>query len=124
MRTLLAVEKMINYKINLTGDYNKLSILNVKQEINIVFEKGHSIFHPIKRIINQHIISGKPLVYEKDGTNFKFFNGTKYFSVDKDMIYEWKNNMTGYYLFLTKSPFVLLKIQFLKLINLYILVII
>ena len=35
MSKLPAVEKSIHYKINLTGDYNKLSKFNAKQEINI-----------------------------------------------------------------------------------------
>ena len=102
MSKLPAVEKLIHYKINLTGDYNKLSKFNAKQEINIVLKKGHFTLQPIKRIINQHIISGEPLVYEKDGTNFKCFNGAKYLSVDKEKFYEWKNNMTGYYILIEK----------------------
>ena len=54
-------------------------------------------------MINQHIISGEPLVYEKDGNNFKCFNGAKYLSVDKEMFYEWKNNMTGYYILIENT---------------------
>ena len=90
MSKLPAVEKLIHYKI-------KLSKFNAKQEINIVLKKGHNTLQPIKRIINQHIKSGEPLVYKIDETNFNFFNGTKYLSVDKEMFYEWKNNMAGYY---------------------------
>ena len=94
---------MNNYKINLTGDYNKPSSFNAKQDINIVLMKVPYSIQPIKRIINQHIISGEPLVvYEKDGTNFKCSIGTKYLSVDKEMFYEWKNKMTGYYILIEK----------------------
>ena len=48
MSKLPAVEKMIHYKINLTGDYNKTSTFKAKQEINIVLKKGILQFNQSK----------------------------------------------------------------------------
>ena len=102
MRKLGAVEKLINYKINLTGDYIKPCTFNSTQEINIVLKKGHYSLAPIKRIINQHMIAGEPLVYDKNGKNYKCFNGSKYLSINNETFYEYKNDMRGYYILIEK----------------------
>ena len=96
------IEKMINYKINLTGDYTKTSTFDSKQEMNIVLKKGHYTIQPIKRIINEHMRSGHPLIWEKHENKFRCWTGNEIITLNKERFYEFKNDMQGHYILIEK----------------------